>query len=116
MRRIAAIVLMILPMFAPVMGHADGLWLQLNGPRIRIALEERKLQYKSANQTFYASGKTLYNQGGRPSWGCWRVQGDQYCSQWPPNDLWACFDVLARGNDIRFVGLHDDITDGTYAD
>lgn len=112
MKLIGAIVLMILP----VVAQAKDAWQPLDGPGIQVALEDKKLVYKSANQTFYKSGKTLYNQGGRASWGYWRVQGDQYCSQWPPNDLWACFDLLARGNDIRFVGLNADITDGTYAD
>jgi hypothetical protein len=112
MRRIAAIVCMILP----VVGQADGLWLELDGPRIQTALADQKLVYTSASQTFYASGKTLYNQGGRDSWGYWRVQGNQYCSQWPPNDLWACFDILARGDEIRFRGFNGDVTDGTYAE
>lgn len=112
MRRIAAIACLLLPMMA----QADGLWLQLDGARIHTALDDQTLIYKSATQTFYASGKTLYNQGGRASWGHWRVQGDQYCSQWPPNDLWACFDLLTRGNEVRFVGFNDDITDGTYTE
>ena len=90
-------------------------WEMLEGDALRAALEGRKLVYTSgAWQEFRASGKTLYNAG-EDSWGNWRVQGDQYCSQWPPSDLWACYDVQ-RGDDlIRFIGPSGDFTDGFYA-
>ena len=112
MRRIAAIACMIWP----TIGVADGDWVTLDEAGIHAALDAQKLIYKSANQTFYVSGKTLYNQGGRPSWGNWRVQNDQYCSQWPPNDLWACFDLEKQGDQVRFVGFNGDITVAEYAE
>ena len=59
-----------------------------------------------------ASGRTLYNTG-RDSWGYWQVRGDQYCSMWPPSDLWACYDMARRGDVLRFFGAAGDSTDGT---
>lgn len=87
----------------------------MRGDEIRAALEGRKLQYDNACQDFRKSGRTLYNAG-RDSWGYWRVEGDQYCSQWPPHDLWACYKMDRRGERLRFVGRGDDITEATYAD
>ena len=110
MRRIALIACLALPGVA----QAED-WTLMTGEEIGIALTDRTLQYKSASQTFYASGKTLYDSG-RPSWGYWEVRGDQYCSTWPPNDLWACYDMDRQGDRLRFVGQGDDITEATYAD
>ncbi|MEM8698034.1 MAG: hypothetical protein AAGF44_02635 [Pseudomonadota bacterium] len=76
------------------------------GGEIRALLSEFTLTYEAAVQTFYASGRTLYDDG-QPSWGYWEVRGDQYCSQWPPQAGWACYDVLhdptAPGR-ITFLG------------
>ena len=110
MRRIAAIACMILPTFAV----AEDMWVKLDEAGIHAALDDKKLIYKSANQTFYPSGKTLYNQGGRESRGNWRVQNNQYCSQWPPNDLWACYDLETRDAQVRFV-RGSDVTVADYA-
>lgn len=99
---------------------AAGDWVPLTGAEIQTALTDRKLDYPGASsqttQEFMASGRTLYVFGGRPSWGYWRVEGDQYCSQWPPNDLWACYGMDRKGDALRFVGNGDDITEATYAD
>ncbi|WP_300029190.1 hypothetical protein [uncultured Roseobacter sp.] len=93
---------------------AEG-WTPMSGEDIGVALTDRKLQYTSAWQEFRASGRTLYNAGA-DSWGYWRVQGDQYRSQWPPSDLWACYDMQRSGDRLRFVGQGDDITEAVYAD
>ena len=108
MKRIAAALLMILP----VAGQAEGIWTTMTGAEIRQALEGTTLLYSSAGQTFYASGKTLYNQGGRESWGAWRVENDQYCSTWPPSDLWACYHMDRRPGEVRFIGKEGDVTVG----
>ncbi|MEM7631274.1 MAG: hypothetical protein AAF227_04545 [Pseudomonadota bacterium] len=91
-------------------------WDVLDGDGVRAALEGRTIIYADATQDFRASGRTLYVFGGRDSWGYWRVQGDQYCSQWPPSDLWACYDLAVSGDRVRFIGTGDDITDGVYGD
>ncbi len=100
-------------------------WQVLSGAQIDAALNGRALVYVDradpdrlvdTTQDFRASGRTLYTYKGRESWGYWRVQGDQYCSQWPPNDLWACYDMERQGVRIRFVGQGGDITEAVYAE
>lgn len=112
MRQIAAFLMLLAPM-APLapMAHAEG-WQILSGPEISTVLSKTKLQYADASQVFYASGRTLYSSG-RPSWGYWRVEGDQYCSQWPPGDLWACYGMARLGDILRFIAEDGSTTDGT---
>jgi hypothetical protein len=112
MTRFALIALLL----APFSAHAEGVWTTMSGEEITVALTDRKLRYKDASQVFRASGKTLYTQGGRESWGEWRVGDNQYCSQWPPQGLWACYHMDRSGDKIRFIGTGDDITVGTYVE
>jgi len=100
----------------PTVGASEEVpWVPMSGAEIREALSERTLKYETAKQVFYASGRTLYDSG-RPSWGYWRIEDDAYCSQWPPNDLWACYKMDRRGEMLRFVGERDDITEAVYLD
>ncbi len=91
-------------------------WTVLKAEDIVLALTGRVVAYERATQDFRASGKTLYVTNAQQSWGNWRVQGDQYCSQWPPSDLWACYGLARQGDRVRFVGEAGDITEGVYAD
>lgn len=78
----------------------------LSGPQITKALADKTLTYASATQEFRASGATYYDDG-QPSWGYWEVRGDQYCSTWPPQNGWVCYDVLAdpdRPGEVVFIG------------
>jgi hypothetical protein len=97
----------------PLAGLAQNDWTPMSGAEIRTALSDQKLRYASAWQDFRASGKTLYNAGA-DSWGYWRVEEDRYCSQWPPSDIWACYDMQRRGDTVRFVGPNGDTTEATY--
>ncbi|WP_166416060.1 hypothetical protein [Cochlodiniinecator piscidefendens] len=97
-------------MFAGVSAQAQE-WQLLDEAGIREALTDQTVVYGSATQIFYASGRTLYNAG-TDSWGSWRVTGDRYCSQWPPNTLWACFDLERSGDQVRFTGDYDDVSTG----
>ena len=91
-------------------------WTSLRGADITEMLTGRQVRYDSgAQQDFRASGRTLYTSG-RSSWGYWDVRGDQYCSQWPPSDLWACYDMARMGNRVRFIGRAGDMTDGSFVD
>lgn len=111
MRPIALTLLLLLPC-----GVLAGDWQTLDAEGVREALEGRKVLYTSgAWQDFRTSGRTLYNAG-QDSWGYWRVEEGQYCSTWPPSDLWACYDVQSDGVGLRFVGAAGDVTDGVYAD
>ncbi|WP_171130129.1 MULTISPECIES: hypothetical protein [unclassified Ruegeria] len=88
----------------------------LSGDEILTALSGQKLDYgQGVWQVFEPSMVTNYFSGG-PSTGRWAVRGDQYCSIWPPLDLWACYDVQQKGDVIRFVDDAGGITDGTYSE
>lgn len=112
MKRFALILAILMPLNA----NAEGVWKTMTGHEIEVALSDKKLRYKDASQEFHASGKTLYNQGGRESWGNWRVEGDKYCSVWPPQGLWTCYHMDRSGDKLRFVGAGDDITVGRFAE
>lgn len=90
-------------------------WVVLKGARIERALDDRSVIYEAARQKFYASGRTLYDNG-RPSWGYWAVRGDQYCSQWPPADGWACYDlaVTPDGSGVKFISQTGYETKGLF--
>jgi len=70
-----------------------------------------KLNYADAWQDFRPTGRTLYNAG-EDSWGYWREEGSKYCSQWPPRDVWTCYDLERKGNEIRFIAEGGHITVG----
>lgn len=91
----------------------DALWTPLSGEEMRAALTGRTLHYENAWQEFRVSGRTLYNAG-HDSWGYWRIEGAQYCSQWPPSDIWACYDIARSDTKIRFIGAQGDFTDGEF--
>ena len=88
-------------------------WQPMNSAQITSALAETTLQYETARQVFYASGRTLYDAG-RPSWGYWEARDDAYCSQWPPANGWACYSMErnAKTGNLRFIGESGDITEG----
>jgi len=96
-------------------GPAWADWQPMTGAEIAAALSGRTLMYETARQEFFASGRTLYDAG-RPSWGYWEVRGAQYCSQWPPADGWACYDMQRDPvtGALRFVGASGDATEGRY--
>ncbi|MEM1237705.1 MAG: hypothetical protein AAGI10_12085 [Pseudomonadota bacterium] len=101
--------------FLPAMAAAQD-FQPLTGAEIEAALDDVTLTYEGGEvQTFYASGRTLYDNG-RPSWGYWAVRGDQYCSQWPPADGWDCYDMDAGGDVLRFIGETGFITAGTISE
>ena len=86
-------------------------WQPMAGAEITQALTGPVVDYANAWQDFRASGRTLYPAAAEP-WGSWAVRGNQYCSMWPPSDLWACYDVEGRGDAVRFVGPAGDMTEG----
>ena len=100
----------------PLAGHGEEApWEPMSGAEIREALKGRSLQYASAHQDFRASGRTRY-VAGRESWGYWRIEGDLYCSQWPPSSLWSCYSMARRSDAVRFIGKEGDMIDGVYND
>jgi hypothetical protein len=107
MRRIAVLLMAIWPGFVAAQS-----WEQIVGDDILAVLSGAEVRYIGARQTFDADGATFYEDG-RPSYGRWRVLGDQYCSQWPPSDLWSCYDVTVNGTGIRFIASDQSVTEGT---
>jgi hypothetical protein len=77
---------------------------KLNGTEITATLTDKVLtSANNATQIFQKSGVTFYSENGSQSQGFWKVEGDKYCSQWPPNTAWPCYDVLQNGDKITFV-------------
>jgi len=88
-------------------------WQRLDGPGIASALTGRSLIYEGGEtQDFHADGTTLYGD----EFGKWRVQGDQYCSTWPPRESWTCYAMEQSGPKLRFIGEVGNATVGTYND
>ena len=85
---------------------------ELSGQRIAEELAGSTIYYETgAVQSFYGSGKTLY-EAGQPEWGNWTTEGDRYCSQWPPRAEWACYRVRMHDPMFEFIGEAGDITIG----
>ncbi len=88
----------------------------ITGSQITEALTARVLGYaEGQTQTFFADGRTSY-EGDRAEWGRWQVQGDQYCSQWPPSDRWTCYGITRDGGSVGFVSADGSVTYGRYID
>ena len=96
----------------PVLGQAEE-WRALEGGAIKEALEGRSLNYGDASQNFEVGGLTVYFAD-EPGTGQWRVDGNQFCSLWPPSDSWTCYDVEAKEGAVRFTDAGGDVTQGTY--
>lgn len=114
MRRILALATILVAGAA----RAEEGWQPLSGPQITAALAARHLVYDGgATQQFDQDGSTTYDAGS-PSLGRWRVEGDRYCSVWPPSDLWACYavDRSADGLDLRFTAGDGSSSVGRYDD
>lgn len=79
----------------------------LTGVAIQALLSDKSLvansDGKSIEQIFQKGGLTLYLENGAQSQGFWKVEGNAYCSQWPPNETWSCYDVLQDGKKVTFV-------------
>ena len=93
-------------------------WLPLDAQAITLALTARTVAYKDgATQRFNEDASTIYTTP-HPSTGAWRVERNQYCSQWPPSDRWSCYDVAlsADGLNLRFTAGDGSESVGRYVD
>lgn len=85
---------------------------RLTGPEIQTFLQDHSFTGTDAGhavqQSFQNSGATFYSVDGNQSQGLWQVRGDQYCSQWPPHEGWACYGVSADEKTVTFIS-----SDGT---
>jgi hypothetical protein len=109
--RILPLILVLWPLSATAQD-----WRTLSGDEIAAALTDRSLAYDDGTrQGFFADGRTLYTGTSGESWGRWRVDGDRYCSSWPPAESWACYGVEANGIDLAFVAADGARSEGRYA-
>lgn len=95
---------------------ADAGWTVLGGDAAVAALGNHKLTYPNgATQTFSPSGDTRYDSGHLQP-GHWRIDGDRYCSQWPPSDGWTCYglEISTDGHKLRFFADDGSSTEGGY--
>lgn len=80
---------------------------KLSGDAIATLLTDKmlyaKINDKDASQLFMKNGATFYSVGGAQTQGEWKVEGDKYCSVWPPNPTWVCYDVLQNETHVSFV-------------
>jgi hypothetical protein len=98
--------------------HADD-WLSLAGPDITNALLARSVVYDTGvQQAFLGAGVTTADSGDDLSAGAWKVEGDRYRAQMPPQYEWACYDVArsADGLDLRFTDDAGEAVVGRYVD
>ena len=63
----------------------------MKGADILATLKGAHVEGSDWSQSFDDGGATLYVKGSNQSQGRWDVRGDQYCSLWPPSDVWACY-------------------------
>jgi hypothetical protein len=79
----------------------------LNGAKIRQLLSDKTIYSMTtatpSEQLFQKAGTTYYSENGNQSQGNWKIDGDKYCSVWPPSENWVCFDVTQTGNMINFI-------------
>ncbi|MCJ8308108.1 MAG: hypothetical protein HRU27_04305 [Rhizobiaceae bacterium] len=77
----------------------------LNGEEIAALLPTIIALSPQSRQTFSAAGPTTYTDRGRDTFGSWRVQGDKYCSEWPPAGGWSCYGVEYDAETARLIWI-----------
>jgi hypothetical protein len=82
----------------PVVPAAGG-EVAMKGSDILAALKGAHVEGDGWSQSFDDGGATIYTKGGAQSPGRWDVRGDQYCSLWPPSDVWACYAMTIDSSD-----------------
>ncbi len=89
--------------------------VSLSGTEISALLSDGVLygddNGQPADQIFQKNGVTYYNVGSGQSQGKWKVEGNQFCSQWPPNPAWACYDVTRDDRHVFFISRWGERTD-----
>lgn len=88
-------------------------WQPLKAAQITATLERHILRHKDGSvQQFNFGGLTKYLRGW-PNEGHWRVTEDSYCSLWPPQTQWSCYDVAASadGRRVRFTDAAGQVTE-----
>ena len=79
----------------------------LSGDAIQSLLPTIRALGKNTAQTFDEGGNTDYFSGGNLSKGRWSVQGDKYCSVWPPVTTWRCYGVAINREAGKIFWISD---------
>lgn len=99
--------ILLLAVSSSLCGAASAAETKLDGAAITALLTDAVLDGvdadKQVSQIFQKSGVTFYSEKGAQSQGFWKVEGSQYCSQWPPNSSWACYDMAQDGDVVTFI-------------
>ncbi len=81
---------------------------KLTGAEILDLLPTITAKGENTKQTFEKRGLTEYHDSRGPSIGYWQTRGDQYCSKWPPSEMWVCYDILVDDEDAtRLIWMGD---------
>jgi hypothetical protein len=82
--------------------------------QIPVALTAGILLFEDgATQVFNTDGTTTYAEHGRPSEGTWYVEGQSFCSFWPPNYT-GCYHLTWLVEAGHITGLRfDDLTNSS---
>jgi len=79
----------------------------ISGAEIKTMLTDVMIQGEQNGrpwtQMFNRDGSTSFSFGRRISDGRWKIEIDDYCSQWPPSEVWECWMVETRPNGFAFV-------------
>lgn len=73
--------------------------VKMKGADMLATLKGAHVEGPDWTQSFDDGGATIYTKGGTQSPGRWDVRGDQYCSLWPPSDVWACYAMTIDASD-----------------
>jgi hypothetical protein len=84
----------------------------LSGLEISVVLSDARVKGVDFQQSFgtpdgETSASTTYWQGNNASFGRWRVEGDDYCSQWQQDGPWSCYAVssFTLNNDTHIIWI-----------
>jgi hypothetical protein len=105
MRSILALILATAPALALAADDDQGADWRDAGD-VAALLSERSVDYPDAAQDFFGDGTTAYFAD-RPASGRWEARDGRYCTQWPPEEEWNCFDLAVSGDGAR-VRFTDD--------
>ena len=98
------------------LAQSDGWERVLSDEGITEALAGRTVVYDEYTlQHFGTAGDTVFVTE-RAANGRWAARAGQYCSVWPPSDVWTCYDFQVNGQRVRFISSDRSISEGSYQD
>ncbi len=106
--RMIALILLSLPGSAAAQD-----WVLQDDAGIMAALGGKTVRYDAYTVQHFGRGGDTQFVTERAADGRWAARGDQYCSVWPPSDVWACYDFYVAGQDVQFIGSDRSVSQGT---